>query len=356
MPPVAWLTRAAAPLRLAAPRGGRDALLLRVLMPRSRGRGALPSPAGLRVAAMTTRAVEEARGRHARTLHAVFAHPTSANLRWREVLSMLESFGAQHHPSSGGAKERVELGGRTLFLAKPHSGRHDASSLAAPHEILALRRFLEDSGLAPADACGARSPASAAHAAAHAANAAMHAPEKPSERGPASAPPEALDGRHVLLWVSHAEARLYRTQASGGAAAHAPVLLHPPGDPDGLRRHLRAKKAPAHAIAPPSAAGDRLPVLESAFAKSIIAALPPDGVDEIILAGHGTGKASAADALAAAMAAKAPPLARKIAHRLRLSEGHATDAQLCAAARDFYNQRRREQAAAAAAAQGNNNA
>jgi len=351
MPPVAWLSRAAAPLRLAAPRSGRDALL-RVLMPRSRGRGALPAPA-----AMTTRAVEEARGRHARTLHAVFAHPTSANLRWREVLSMLESFGAQHHPSSGGAKERVELGGRALFLAKPHhSGRHDASSLASPHEILALRKFLEDSGLAPADACGARSPASTAHAAAHAANAAMHAPEKPSERGPASAPPEALDGRHVLLWVSHAEARLYRTQSSGGAAVLAPVLLHPPGDPDGLCRHLRAKKAPAHAIAPPSAAGDRLPVLDSAFAKSIIAALPPDGVDEIILAGHGTGKASAVDALTAAMEAKAPALARKVSHRLRLSEGHATDAQLCAAARDFYDQRRREQAAAAAAAQGNNNA
>ena len=144
--------------------------------------------------------------------------------------------------------------------------------------------------------------------------------------------PEALDGRHVLLWVSHAEARLFRTQPPGVAA---PELLHPPGDPDGLRRHLRSKKAPAHAIAPPSAAGDRLPVLDGAFIKSILAALSGD-VAQIILAGHGTGKASAADALVAAMP---PAMARRVTHRLRLSEGHATDAELCAAARAFYESR-----------------
>ena len=37
-------------------------------------------------------------------------------------------------------------------------------------------------------------------------------------------------------------------------------------------------------------------------------------------------------------------------HRLRLSEGHATDAELCAAARGFYHARRTEAAAAAQAA------
>ena len=347
MPPVAWLARAAAPLRLAPPAAAQErgiALFRSCAPPRVRRRALAASPP----AAMTTRAVEEARGRHARTLHAVFAHPTSASLRWRDVLSMLESFGATHHPSGSGSKERVELAGRQLFLAKPQSSRHNASSFAAPHEILALRRFLEDAGLAPADACGSRSAASEAHAAAHAEHAAMHAPQTPSERQPAAVPPEALDGRHVLLWVSHAEARLYRTQAPGLPSC-APLMLHPPGDPDGLRRHLRAKKAPAHAIAPPSAAGDRLPVLEAAFAKAIFGALPPEGVDEVILAGHGTGKASAADALLAAMEARAPALAKKVTHRLRLSEGHSTDAELCAAARGFYHARRAAAAARTAA-------
>ena len=339
MPPVAWLARAAAPLRLSPSR-----LAIPPVLPRVRRRASAPPPA-----AMTTRAVEEARGRHARTLHAVFAHPTSASLRWRDVLSMLESFGAKHHPASGGAKERFQLGERAIFLAKPHSSRHDASSFAAPHEILALRRFLEDAGLAPADACGPRSATAEAHAAAHAEHAAMHAPQTPSQRQPASVPPEALDGRHVLLWVSHAEARLYRTQAPGLYSC-TPIMLHPPGDPDGVRRHLHAKKAPAHAISPPSAAGDRLPVLDSGFAKSILAALPIEGVDEVILAGHGTGKASAADALLAAMEARAPALAKKVTHRLRLSEGHATDAELCAEARGFYHARRTEAAVAVQAA------
>ena len=95
--------------------------------------------------------------------------------------------------------------------------------------------------------------------------------------------------------------------------------------------------------------GDWVPVLEPAFAKALCAVLAPSR--EVLLAGRGTGKSCAADALVRYMEDHAPELARRVAGRLRLSEGHVTDNELCAMARDFYNSRHDEEAAQAAQAQ-----
>jgi hypothetical protein len=310
--------RACAPLRLAA------ASPLRALVAAPPWR----APSSRNVAAaspacMTTRAIEDARARHQRTLHEVFAHPTSASLRWRDLLSMLESFGAQHATTSHD-KERVHLGGRTLFLHKPH-GRHNHTTLASPAELVALRHFLTDVGLAPADACAAEVTPPAA------APAARHAPEKPSQRLPERVPPESLDGRHFLCLVAHGEARLYRTHAHGSP----PLLLHP-YDPTGVSRHLHHKTGVKHQSTP-VVHGDFAPVMDARYAKAIMEALQP--AEEIILAGHGTGKSSAADALLGAMRLHAPALARRVVHRLQLSEGHVTENELLAGARRFYNAR-----------------
>jgi hypothetical protein len=318
--------RACAPLRLAA------ASPLRALVAAPPWR-APSSRSTQQPACMTTRAIEDARARHQRTLHAVFAHPTSASLRWRDLLSMLESFGAQHVTTSH-EKERITLSGRTTFLHKPH-GRNNHTTLASPAELVALRRFLTEVGLAPKDACAAdvAAPCAAADVAPPASkpHGALHAPEKPSQRAPERVPPESLDGHHVLCLVAHGETRVYRTHAHGSP----PLLLHP-YDPAGVTRHLHHKTGVKHQSTP-VVHGDYAPVMDARYAKSIMAALEP--ATEIILAGHGTGKSSAADALLAAMRLHAPALARRVVHRLQLSEGHVTENEVLAAVRRFYNAR-----------------
>jgi hypothetical protein len=189
-----------------------------------------------------------------------------------------------------------------------------------------LRRFLAEAGLAPRGACAADLAAPAA--------AAAHAPEKPSQRQAERIPPESCDGNHILAVVSHLEARVYRTHTHGSP----PALLHP-HDPQGLRRHLHHKTGVKHQSTPVWH-GDWAPVLDPHFAKALMAALEP--ADEIILAGHGAGKSSAVDALLGAMEAHAPQLARRVVHRMQLSEGHITENELLAAARAFYNKPRRD--------------
>ena len=271
---------------------------------------------------MTTRAVEDARRRHQRTLHEVFARPTTSSLRWRDLMSMLESFGGVHATTSH-EKERITLSGHTLFLHRPHG--HNHATIASPAEVAALRRFLKDCGLAPPDACGAgdhhASPPPPPPA----------EPSKPSQGAPERVPPEALDGRHALFVVDHAEARLYRHFTHGAPA----TLLHP-HDPLGTRRHLHAKHGVKHQ-ATPAVRGDYAPVLDARFANTLMDALQP--FEEVIVAGHGTGKSSAVDALLGTMHARAPALARRVVHRLHLSEGHVTENELLASARAFYNER-----------------
>ena len=78
---------------------------------------------------------------HRDTLEKIFSHPTSANIEWREVHSLLEAVGATFDEHDG--KLKVTLGPETEVLRRPHGKDID------PQMIVDLRRMLSGAGLAP---------------------------------------------------------------------------------------------------------------------------------------------------------------------------------------------------------------
>jgi hypothetical protein len=80
---------------------------------------------------------------HRSTLEKIFAHPSSANLEWRQVKSLLEALGAATEEHNG--KLRVTLGGETEVLQPPHGKDIDRQM------IVDLRRMLTGAGITAPD-------------------------------------------------------------------------------------------------------------------------------------------------------------------------------------------------------------
>ncbi len=79
--------------------------------------------------------------RHRKILHALFAHPVSANIPVSGVEAVLRELGAEL--STGGHGQlQVRLGG------KAHAFRHHGHD-PSPAEVRELRRFLTDCGIDP---------------------------------------------------------------------------------------------------------------------------------------------------------------------------------------------------------------
>jgi hypothetical protein len=82
-------------------------------------------------------------GEHRNTLEKLFSHPSSGNVEWRQVKSLLESVGTATEEDNG--RFKVTLGGETEVLQPPHGKDVDQQM------IVDLRRMLTRAGLAPAD-------------------------------------------------------------------------------------------------------------------------------------------------------------------------------------------------------------
>lgn len=83
------------------------------------------------------------KAKHRRTLEAVFAHPISANLEWRDVVALLESLGAVTEEGEG-SRVHVALNGRAMTLHRPHPRpTMDKGAVAA------IRDFLRNQGIEP---------------------------------------------------------------------------------------------------------------------------------------------------------------------------------------------------------------
>jgi hypothetical protein len=80
---------------------------------------------------------------HRDTIEKIFSHPTSGNIEWREVLSLLEYLGTTTDERNG--KFRVTLGPETEVLEAPRGKDIDEQM------IVNLRRMLRQAGLAPDD-------------------------------------------------------------------------------------------------------------------------------------------------------------------------------------------------------------
>ena len=81
--------------------------------------------------------------RHRKVLHAIFAHPISANIDMREVEHMLAELGAEIETKTG-SRIGVTLRGHTAAF------RHAGHSLPKD-EVVQIKKFLETCGIAPAD-------------------------------------------------------------------------------------------------------------------------------------------------------------------------------------------------------------
>ena len=78
---------------------------------------------------------------HRDTLMKIFQHPTSHNIEWRNVLSLLEVVGTVEEPRAG--RFQVQLGGEIQFFDRPKHKDVDTQ------QIVDLRRMLTEAGYAP---------------------------------------------------------------------------------------------------------------------------------------------------------------------------------------------------------------
>jgi hypothetical protein len=78
---------------------------------------------------------------HRDTVRKIFSHPTTANLEWREVLSLLEAVGTVHEEHNG--KFKVSLGSEIEIIERPRGKDVDMQM------VVDLRRLLTGAGLSP---------------------------------------------------------------------------------------------------------------------------------------------------------------------------------------------------------------
>lgn len=82
--------------------------------------------------------------RHRRTLAAIFASPTRANLVFGDVLAMLRALGADVDEGRAGSRVRVTLGDRRMTLHKPHPRKE-----VKKYVVEDVRAFLAEADVTP---------------------------------------------------------------------------------------------------------------------------------------------------------------------------------------------------------------
>ena len=83
------------------------------------------------------------KGKHLKTLRAVFARPTPANIAWNDLVSLMQAAGAIVE-TSGGSQHAFILGDRLIVLHRPHPG-NEVNKFA----VKDARDFLASVGVRP---------------------------------------------------------------------------------------------------------------------------------------------------------------------------------------------------------------
>ncbi len=78
--------------------------------------------------------------KHRRILEAIFAEPTRANIRWDDVVALMEALGAEVTQGSG-SRVRFALNGRRATFHEPHPEKEVGRRTVAD-----VREFLEEAG------------------------------------------------------------------------------------------------------------------------------------------------------------------------------------------------------------------
>lgn len=80
---------------------------------------------------------------HQRTLEAVYARPTSANIAWKDIESLFKGLGAEVLEREG-SRVAVVLFGEVRVFHRPHPSPHTDKGAVA-----SVRRWLEQHGVRP---------------------------------------------------------------------------------------------------------------------------------------------------------------------------------------------------------------
>jgi hypothetical protein len=94
---------------------------------------------------MTSPEPQHLNGRHRDTLRRIFEHPTSHNLEWREVTSLLDAVGTV---TVHGSRVTVQIGNERESLERPSNKYPDRKDVDA-QMIVDLRRILRNAGYEP---------------------------------------------------------------------------------------------------------------------------------------------------------------------------------------------------------------
>lgn len=214
-------------------------------------------------------------GSHLRTYEKIFQHPVSHNLEWRELRSLLGHIGQVTEESNSHLS--VVRNGHTLMLRRTRS-----KDIADIDELMAVRHFLEQSD---------------------------------------AAAPQVNPVGHVLVVISHHEARVFRTDVPG--TAPVTVKSH---DPRYFEHGQDSKE---------NSRGKEIPVAHSYFEPL---ATELKAANKILLFGHGKGYSSEMSRFETWLKKHYPALGKRIAGSIVVDDHHQTDGELFAKAREFYAQ------------------
>jgi hypothetical protein len=214
-------------------------------------------------------------GSHLRAYNAIFQHPVSHNLEWRNVRELFNHIAEVVEQPNGNLK--VTRNGQTMVLHTPRT-----KDVASVEELMELRHFLQRSEAAPAGA-------------------------------PAGDP-------NWLVVIDHREARVYSSEANGSE----PVRIMP-HEPSAFFRHAHNSKDFARGKEKPD---------PNSFFEPVAAALK--GAGRILVFGAGTGTSSEMELFVAWLGQHRPLVAARVVGSVVVDENHLSEAQLLSKAREFF--------------------
>jgi len=92
---------------------------------------------------MNPRQPKHLNSHHLDTVMKIFAHPTSHNIRWQEVMSLIGEIGSVEEKHDG--KVKIQVGNKTEVLHRPRHKDIDTKF------IVDLRHMLKEAGYGPAE-------------------------------------------------------------------------------------------------------------------------------------------------------------------------------------------------------------
>ncbi len=81
--------------------------------------------------------------KHQKTLAKIFQHPISHDLKWHDVIKLLQALGADLEQKHSGSSS-IKLNGAEATLP-----RHTHVKVSNQHELMEIRHFLQQAGVKP---------------------------------------------------------------------------------------------------------------------------------------------------------------------------------------------------------------